>query len=114
MRYVPLALAAGFMLSACAGRAPQLVATVQVYDQQRDCLAINAEIAANAQQVSRLAVEESDKRTQNIVAGTVGMVLFFPALLAMDFQDAAGKETLALTNRNSYLAVLAAQKRCIG
>src|SRR4030095_8713925 len=92
-------LALGVLLCAgCAGRPPtQVAAIVQPFDQQKDCLALSAEIGGNTQRIEQLAVEQGDKRTQNIVAGTVGAILFWPALFAMDFQDAAGAESTALT-----------------
>jgi len=61
---------------------------VQPFDNQKDCLALDAEISGNSQPIIQLADEKADKRVQNIVAGTVGLVLFWPALFAMDFQDA--------------------------
>jgi hypothetical protein len=105
-------LALGVLLCAgCAGRPPtQVAAIVQPTDQQNDCLALSAEISSNTQRVDQLAGEQSDKRTQNIVAGTVGAILFWPALFAMDFQDAAGMESNALQARQQYLAKLATQR----
>ena len=61
---------------------------MQPFDNQKDCLALDAEISGNSQPIIQLADEKADKRVQNIVAGTVGLVLFWPALFAMDFQDA--------------------------
>jgi hypothetical protein len=108
------AVALAFALSACAGRPPtQVAAIVQPFDNQKDCMALQAEISGNTQREAQLSSEEGDKRVQNIVAGTVGAVLFWPALFAMDFQDAAGTENTALKSRQTYLAALAAQ-RCSG
>jgi len=38
--------------------------------------------------------------------------LFWPALFAMDFKDASGKEAASLQQRQGYLQQLAAQKGC--
>jgi len=94
----------------CAGRPPTPTQVVQAYDQQKDCLALQNEISANTYQVSVLSVEQQNKRTQNVVAGVAGAILFWPALFAMDFQDAAGTESNAIQSRQGYLAQLAAQR----
>jgi len=98
---------------ACAGRPPTPTPVVQAFDQQKDCMALQTEINANTYQVSVLSVEQQNKRTQNVVAGVAGAILFWPALFAMDFQDAAGTESNALQSRQGYLAQIAAQK-CAG
>lgn len=103
------ALAALALLAACAGRAPNPVAAVQERDRHADCQAIQAEISANNQQISELAREGGAKVAQNVAAGVVGV--FIPVLwLAMDFQNAAGREATALEQRNAYLVQLAAQR----
>lgn len=105
-------IAAATMLAACAGREPNPVDTVQMGDKTLDCETIQAEITSNNRRIRELAEEEGEKVAQNIVAGTVGAVLFFPALFLMDFQDAAGKEGAALSDRNSYLASLYSDRGC--
>jgi hypothetical protein len=47
---------------------------------------------------------------QNVAAGVVGLFIW-PVWLGMDFQDAAGKEAKALSQRNEYLMTLA-KARC--
>ena len=94
----------------CAGRAPQLVQVVSVTDQQANCDQIIAEIKANNERIQDLAREEGWKVTQNVAAGVAGILI--PVLwFGMDFQDAAGKEAKALSQRNEYLASLA-RDRC--
>lgn len=93
-------------LGACAGRQPQLVQVVQAADQQLTCDQIVAEIKANNERIQDLAREEGWKVTQNVAAGVAGLVI--PVLwFGMDFQDAAGKEGKALSQRNEYLASVA-------
>ena len=72
----------------CTGSPPTQIATVQPFDNQKDCLALCAEISGNSQPINQFADELADKRVENIAAGNVGLVLFWPALFAMDFQDA--------------------------
>jgi hypothetical protein len=99
-------------LSACAGRAPNPVAVVQPQDRLSDCTAVMAEINNNTRQIGALGSEDGGKVAQNIAAGVAG--LFIPVLwLAMDFQNAPGKEGVALSQRNAYLAQLA-EARCNG
>ena len=97
-------------LTGCAGRSPELTPLVQSVDQQMNCDQIVAEIKANNQKISDLAGEEGMKVTQNVAAGVAGLLI--PVLwFGMDFQDAAGKEGKALSQRNEYLAGLA-KDRC--
>ena len=103
-------LVVSVLVSGCAGRAPELVQVVQVSDQQLNCEQIVAEIRSNNQRMSDLATEEGWKVTQNVAAGVAGLVI--PVLwFGMDFQDAAGKEGKALSQRNEYLAGVA-KDRC--
>jgi hypothetical protein len=97
------------MVSACAGRAPAPVQTVQTKDAMMDCTAINAEIAANTAHEGELGSEKGGKVAQNVAAGVAG--LFVPVLwLAMDFQGAADTESKALDARDQYLSTLALQR----
>lgn len=98
------------LLSACAGRAPQLAPLVLASDQGLTCEAIQAEARLNNEQMAALATEEDLKLGQNVVAGVAGFMIW-PAWFALDFQDAAGKEGKALSRRNEYLATLA-DERC--
>ena len=99
-----------FLLVGCAGRAPELTPVVQSIDQYSTCDQIIAEIKANNQRMSDLAAEEGLKVTQNVAAGVIGLVVW-PVWFGMDFQDAAGKEGKALSQRNEYLGTLA-RDRC--
>jgi len=98
---------------ACAGRAPQPVATVQPQDKYMDCTAIFAEIQSNNNRIQELGREKGWKVAQNVAAGVAGLVV--PVLwFGMDWQGAAGTEARALQDRQSYLAALAAKKGCSG
>jgi len=91
------------MASACAGRDPQPIATVQPTDASATCAMITAEIQANNIKVQELANEEGLKTGQNVAAGVAGV--FIPVLwFAMDFKGAASKEVAALQARQSTLA----------
>ena len=113
-RTILAAVAVSMTCAACAGRPPAPVAVVQPMDQNLDCPAIVAEVQANDAKLAVLGKEDGEKVAQNVIMGTVGAVLFFPALFLMDFQNAAGKEIVALQQRQNYLATVAAQKNCAG
>lgn len=105
------ALALILTLAACAGRAPAPVAVVQPMDKGLDCPAIAAEVAANDSKIKELGREEGAKVAQNVAAGVAGLIIW-PLWFAMDWQGAASKEVAALQQRQSYLATLAAERRC--
>lgn len=98
------------LLCGCAGRAPQLVPLVQASDQTLTCDQIIAETKINNEKISSLATEQGWKVTQNVAAGVVGLVIW-PVWFGMDWQNAAGKEGEALSQRNEYLGTLA-KDRC--
>jgi hypothetical protein len=98
------------VLAGCAGRAPQLSPLVHAADQSLSCSQIAAETKINNERISRLAAEQNWKMGQNAVAGIVGFMVW-PAWLALDFQDAAGKEAQSISQRNEYLLTIA-KDRC--
>jgi hypothetical protein len=110
MRFLPIVVLAA-TLTGCAGRSPEPVALMQPQDQYMDCAAISIEVQANNAKVQKLASDQGLKTTQNVAAGVAGV--FIPVLwFGMDLQDTADKETVALQNRQQYLASMAAQRRC--
>jgi hypothetical protein len=109
MRGVLAVIAAGLALSACAGRDPQPIATVQVQDAYSDCTMIRAEIEGNNQKAKQLADEQGMKTAQNVAAGVVGVVIW-PVWFAMDTKGAAGTEATPLQARQQYLTTLATQR----
>jgi hypothetical protein len=103
------AMAVGLALSACAGRDPMPIATVQAQDAVSDCAMITAEIEANNIKFKELADEQGLKTGQNIAAGVAGIVIW-PLWFAMDFKGAASKDVVALQSRQQYLTSLATQR----
>jgi len=96
------ALLGAVALSACAGRDPQMIATVQPQDQTASCLSLTAEIDANNHKFKELADEQGLKTGQNVAAGVAGIIVW-PLWFAMDFKGAADKEVVALQSRQKYL-----------
>jgi hypothetical protein len=109
LRVIWGAMAVGLALTACAGRDPHPIATVQPQDVNSDCAMINAEIQANNARAQTLGSEQNTKIAQNVAAGVVGLVIW-PVWFAMDTKGAAYTEAQALQARQEYLANLAAQR----
>jgi hypothetical protein len=103
------ATAIGFALTACAGRDPQPIASVQPQDVYADCTMIRAEIEANNAKTKELADEQGWKVAQNVSTGLVGLVIW-PVWFGMDWKGAAAKDAAALQARQQYLTTLAKQR----
>ena len=78
---------------------------MQPQDQGLNCPAIQAETTTNAARITDLGRESGNKTAQNVAAGVAGLFIW-PLWFAMDFKDAAGKDTAALQARQNYLATL--------
>jgi hypothetical protein len=102
-------MAVGLALSACAGRDPAPIASVQPQDVYADCTMIRAEIEANNAKVQELADEQGWKVAQNVTTGLVGLVIW-PVWFGMDWKGAAAKDAAALQARQQYLTTLAEQR----
>src|ERR1700693_930497 len=103
------ATAVGLALTACAGRDPAPVASVQPQDAYSDCTMIRAEIEANNARAKQLADEQGLKTAQNVAAGVVGIVIW-PVWFGMDLKGAAATDVAALQARQEYLTTLATQR----
>jgi hypothetical protein len=97
---VCFAMAFGLAVSACSGRDPAPVASVQPQDVYSDCTMIRAEIEANNAKAKELADEQGLKTAQNVAAGVVGIVIW-PVWFGMDFKGAAAKDVAALQARQN-------------
>jgi hypothetical protein len=106
-------LAAAFLaaaVAACAGQAPQPLATIQPDDANLDCPAIYAEISSNNQRIEELGREQGWKVERKVAVGVAVPVLWF----GMNWQGTVGTEAKALQDRQSYFATLATQRHCGG
>ena len=110
MLKVVVGVSVALTLSACAGRAPDISPLVLASDKQMSCEAIEAETRINNAKITDLSAEQGFKLGQNVVAGVAG-IFVWPAWVGLDFQNAAGKEAEALSQRNSHLLTLA-RDRC--
>lgn len=112
MKFHIIALAAVMTLGACAGRDARPVSTVRATDEQMSCNLMLAEYNSNFKKAVVLAGEKDATTGKNVALGVVGVVLFWPALFAMDLKGAEGIEMRALRDRNEHLRSLMVQKRC--
>jgi hypothetical protein len=94
---IVLAITIGLALSACAGREPQPIATVQPQDANSDCATINAEIQANSSRAQVLASEQNTKSA-------------WQTWLTMGAKSSADSDAASLQTRQQYLENLAAQR----
>ena len=95
-------LAAGLALSACAGRDPEPIASVQPQDVYADCTMLRPEIEANNVKIKELADEQGVKAAQNVITGDGGLLI--PVLwFGMDWKGAASKDAASLQARPQYL-----------
>jgi hypothetical protein len=111
-RLIITATAFSFLVTGCAGRDAAPVTAYNAYDAQLSCSQIDAETAANNNKVSQLQKEKENATAANIAIGAVGLLLFWPALFALDTSDAQDVETRALNDRNNSLAYLKTTAKC--
>ena len=111
-KYLVAALAAVTTLSACAGREAHPVAVVQPQDNTTDCQSLVEEMAANQKQILNLDSQRANHNANNVVVGTIGLVLFAPALLALDTTDYEKQEMTALKERDDHLQRIYDDHKC--
>jgi len=100
------------LLVGCAGREAQRITVVQDGDFSRDCESLHLESQSINSQVKSLITENSKKQGKNAALTVVSVVVFLPALFALDLKGAAKAEFEALHERNKHLANIAASKGC--
>ena len=108
---VALCLIATLTSSACAGRTPSPVETVQRGDAELSCSELRTEINTNTNTLQSLRREQGDKAAKNAVAGVAGAFLLVPWFF-IDAKGAAGEEARALQNRNHGLVTRYKNKQC--
>ncbi|MFX0540383.1 hypothetical protein ACEWPM_001445 [Roseovarius sp. S4756] len=102
-RTLPLTLSALLLLTACAGREPNPIKEIHDGDARLSCSELRREINVNSKAIQGLIDEKKSKQTQNVVAGTAGAILFWPALFFMDLKGASAEEARAYQRRNQGL-----------
>ena len=107
-----LVLTTAIILAGCAGRDPVPVAVQQSYDKDMDCDDISFEIENNNKRIRATVKELEDTKGDNVAWGVVGVVLFWPALFAMDLSDAEEVEIRALQDRSHNLTRIGHKRDC--
>jgi hypothetical protein len=107
-----LFLLVSFSLSSCGGRQAQPVNTFAHADVGLSCHQIEAELLSNDRRIRSLVNEHQRAQNQNVAVGAVGLILFWPALFALDLKGAAKQESDALIVRSRNLANIGKQKNC--
>jgi hypothetical protein len=110
MKVSALATIAVLALASCGGRVAVPVAVVQPMDNQLTCEQIQAEMAGNEGRIVALHHEERRAQGANVAIGAVGVLLFWPALFALDVSKAEQTEIAALRQRSSMLAMSMPQR----
>ncbi len=99
-------------MSACGARSSNPVAISQPGDKDLTCEQIAGQVQAN----NTLAVEKAGGKqevaNQNAAAVAVGVLVFWPAMLAMDLSNSEQIELRALQDRNRSLERLYRGKDC--
>ena len=90
------------------------VQVTQPSDYQLSCAQIAAEQTAIASKVNALRAEDESAHNSNIAIGVVGAVLFWPALFALDTNEAQQQEIGLYRSRSEHLNILAGQQGCLG
>ena len=112
MKLKVITLASLLLVAACAGRDPRPVSTVRATDGQLSCSLMLAEYNSNFKKAVVLVGERDQKTGRNVAMGVIGVVLFWPALFAMDLKGSERVEMNALRDRNEHLRSLMVARRC--
>ena len=107
-----LSLLLAVSLSSCGGRQANPVNTFTHSDTHLTCRQIETELLSNDRRIKSLVNEHARSQNQNVAVGAVGLILFWPALFALDLKGAAKQEADALIVRSRNLAAIGKQKNC--
>lgn len=112
MRRLIALVCAAALLCGCAGRDPVPVSAYLPNDAALSCSQIESEIVGNNASLKVRVTEDADAEKRNIAAAATAILLFWPAVFAMDLSGAASTEAQALEGRNRTLTGLASAKQC--
>ena len=96
----------------CGGRTPFPVQVAQSHDRSMSCAGLAAEMSSIQRQVHHKTGQTNQTDAANAVELTVGLFLFWPALLFIDISNADQIELEALEARYNYLRHVYASKSC--
>ncbi|TAH33661.1 MAG: hypothetical protein EYC62_06420 [Alphaproteobacteria bacterium] len=105
-------IAVTMILSGCAGREARPVATYKHGDETLNCAQLRREAEKSENAAIKLYKDHNDAHDGNVVMGTVGAVLFWPALFALDTSDAEKVEMEGHKERIESLQHWMDKKNC--
>ena len=100
------------IIAGCGGREAQKISVVQDGDFARDCDSLHLEAKSLDSQVKTLLIEHAKKQGNNTALTVVSVIIFLPALFALDLKGAAKAEFEALHERSKHLANVAENRGC--
>ena len=100
------------LIAGCAGREANRVSVVQDGDFNRDCSSLHLEANSNDSQIKALITEHAKKSNNNAALTVVSVIIFLPALFALDLKGAAKAEYEALLQRTTHLSNIAKNQGC--
>jgi len=109
-KLVCLLLACSVLFAGCAGREANPCAAYLPGDENRSCVALQAEVAQLQVDMQRL-LPKTDKGLTNALWATAG-VFFIVPFFFMDMKDAEKIEFDAMRRRHNRLLIYAAEKEC--
>ena len=93
------------------GKTANPVSAYQSHDEDLSCKSILSSMREIDEDVRKL-LPKSNKTGKNVALGVTGAVVFWPALLFMDFSNAEKVEIEAYKRRYERLAKLYDEKHC--
>jgi hypothetical protein len=105
-------LLSSMIIVGCAGREPHIIQAHSSFDDKLACDDVNLQISQTNSKMLELAREANSTSGKNMIMGVAGMLVFWPALFAMDLKDAAGQELLGYEARNATLLHVGKKKGC--
>ena len=105
-----IVLCFAIFFAGCAGRTANPIPSYLPGDENRSCVALQAEIAQLEADMQRI-LPETNKFGYNAVCAAAGCLVIVPFFF-MDFKDADKIEWEAMRTRHNRLLVYAAEKGC--
>ena len=114
LRVKPLVLALGVLLGACASRSGDVrpLAVSAADFASWNCGRVFDEIDRLQRRAAEVAYTVDERAGNNIVALGIGLIVFWPALLAMQSEGPEARELAALKGRDDALRRAADDKAC--
>lgn len=110
-KLISLMLILAILNAGCAGRMANPIAAYLPGDENRSCMALQAEVSQLQTDMARL-LPKTDKGLTNTLWAGVGVFTLGIGFIFMDLKDAEKVEFEAMRQRHNRLLVYAAEKGC--